>query len=249
MTVGTLPPQKGAISSNQSRISAWLVPALRSTIGAKFLVAITGFMLIGFLLAHLAGNLLVFKGQDALNNYAKTLKDLGPGLWIMRIGLLAVFVIHIVLALKLAARNRAARPERYQFNSTVQATVASRTMVLTGLLILAFVIYHLAHYTLGLVHTKNGVNLLHLTDRLGRQDVYSMVIAGFSNVWVTASYIIAQLILGVHLSHGASSVFQTLGWNSPRYWSLIRCVMMFIVFVIVAGNIAMPTAVLAGFVK
>src|SRR5580765_1685741 len=108
MTVGTLPPQKGAISSVQSPISAWLLPALRSTIGSKFIVAITGIILIGFLIGHLAGNLLIFKGQDSLNHYARALKDLGPLLWVFRIGLLTVFAIHIYLALRLKARNVAA---------------------------------------------------------------------------------------------------------------------------------------------
>lgn len=249
MTVGTLPPQKGPISSVQSPISAWLLPALRSTIGSKFIVAITGVMLIGFLIAHLAGNLLIFKGQDALNHYAKALSDLGPMLWAMRIGLLTVFVIHIYLALKLKARNVAARPEKYQYEATVQATITSRTMVLTGLLILAFVVYHIAHYTLGLVHTQNGTNLRDLRDSLGRHDVYSMVIAGFSNWWVTLSYIAAQLILGMHLSHGTSSVFQTLGWNSPRYWPIIRFLAIVFTVLLIAGNISIPMAVWLGMVK
>lgn len=249
MSIGTLPPQKGPISSAKSSVLSWLLPALRSTIGSKFLVAITGLMLVGFLLAHLSGNLLIFKGQDAINNYAKMLKDLGPGLWVMRIGLLTVFVVHVGLAIKLTRRNAAARPEKYQFNATVQASSASRTMVYTGLLILAFVVYHLAHYTLGWVQTKNGTNFLNLHDQLGRHDVYAMVVAGFSNPLVTLSYIIAQVILAFHLSHGISSVFQTLGWNTPRYSSLIRCGGLLVTAVIVGGNILIALAVQTGFVR
>src|SRR5262249_39644411 len=133
------------------------------------------------------------------------------------------FVIHISLAVRLQLRNKAARPERYRYPGTVQATTASVTMLLTGLLILAFVIYHLAHYTFGLVHgSANGGNVLDLHDHLGRHDVYTMVVTGFSKWWVTFSYVVAQLILWFHLSHGISSMFQTMGWNAPRYWPIIR---------------------------
>lgn len=249
MGIGSLPPQKGAISSNRIPLLSWLRPALCSTIGSKFLVAITGVLLIGFLIAHLAGNLLIYRGADAINQYARALKDLGPLLWVMRIGLLTIFVIHIGLALRLKRRNAAARPEKYRFENTVQATLASRTMVLTGLLILAFVIYHIAHYTLGLIQTRDGVNFLNLKDSLGRHDVYSMVIAGFSNVWVTASYIVAQIVLGFHLSHGTSSMFQTLGWNSPRFGSLIEKSAIIFTIALVAGNISIPLAVFTGIVK
>src|SRR5215510_8364962 len=134
MSVGTLPPQKGPIGLNKTPISEWLFPALTSTIGSKFIVAITGAMLVGFLCAHLAGNLLIFKGPDALNAYARGLKDLGALLWVGRIGLLLAFVIHVSVAVRLQLRNKAARPERYRYPGTVQATTASVTMLLTGLL-------------------------------------------------------------------------------------------------------------------
>jgi succinate dehydrogenase / fumarate reductase, cytochrome b subunit len=249
MTVGTLPPRKGPVTSLKSPISTWLSPLLQSTIGAKYIVAITGLMLVGFLIAHLSGNLLVFKGPDALNHYAKMLKDLGPGLWAMRIGLLIAFVVHIYFAIRINLRNQAARPERYQYKATVQASTASTTMVLTGLVILAFVIYHLAHYTFGWTQTRNGVNFLQLKDPLGRHDVYSMVIAGYSNWLVVTIYIIAQVILAFHLSHGISSTFHTLGWTSPKYWPIIRGIALAITIFIVGGNILIPVAVLTGMVR
>nr|HMP17694.1 hypothetical protein [Gemmatales bacterium] len=150
-----------------------------STISAKAVLAVTGVLLIGFLLAHLAGNLLIFKGQDSLNAYAQFLKSQGPVLWVARLGLLAVFVLHLGMALQLAKRKREARPQKYVFEKTIQASVASRYMLHTGIIILLFLLLHLAHYTLGLVGTANGSNYLELLDKEGRHDVYRMVIAGF----------------------------------------------------------------------
>jgi succinate dehydrogenase / fumarate reductase, cytochrome b subunit len=250
MSVGTLPPHKGAVTNGKTPLSAWFFPALTSTIGSKFLVAITGAILVGFLCGHLAGNLLIFKGPDALNSYARGLKDLGGLLWVARIGLLVAFVLHVFLAVRLQMRNREARPERYQYPGTVQATTASVTMLYSGLLILAFVVYHLAHYTFGLVHeTEDGKNLLELHDKLGRHDVYEMTRIGFSKWWVTLSYVVAQVVLWFHLSHGISSTFQTLGWNAPKYWSLIRSAGLLLATIIVTGNILIPTAVLLGWVR
>ena len=231
---------------------------LESTIGSKYLVAITGLILVGFLLAHFAGNALVFKGRDALNTYARGLRDLGALLWIARGGLLLAFVVHIYLGIKLNLRNKAARPDKYQHPATVRALFALRTMLLSGMLILAFTVYHLAHYTFGVTqHGPNGVNFHDMVE-VGwnpknpadpRYDVYAMVIAGFSNPWVSISYIIAQLILGLHLSHGIASTMQTFGWNSPRCWPTIRFVGLLVTAVIVLGNISIPVAVWSGMVK
>lgn len=250
MSVGTLPPHKGAAVSARTPLATWLMPALGSTIGSKMLVAITGLMLVGFLCGHLAGNLLIFKGPEAINAYAKGLKDLGGLLWVARIGLLGAFVLHVGLAVRLQMRNRSARPERYQYTGTVQASAASLTMLYSGLLVLAFVVYHLAHYTLGLVHgADSGANLLELHDPLGRHDVYRMVVIGFSKWWVSLSYIVAQLVLWFHLSHGISSVFQTLGLNAPKYWPIIRGAGLLLATTIVVGNISIPLAVLLGWVR
>jgi succinate dehydrogenase / fumarate reductase cytochrome b subunit len=250
MTVGNLPARKGRAYVSKTSKPSGLLKTFTSTIGSKFVVAVTGLLLVGFLFAHLAGNLLIYSGRDGINSYAKGLRDLGPMLWLARIALLSIFALHICLALRLKRRNVTARPEGYQFNATVQASLASRTMLLSGLVILAFVIYHIAHYTMGWVHTTaDGRHFLDLRDPLGRNDVYSMVVAGFSQWWVSATYIIAQLILGLHLSHGISSIFQTLGWSTPRYWPTIRCVGLTATALLVIGNISIPIAVLSGIVK
>jgi succinate dehydrogenase / fumarate reductase cytochrome b subunit len=194
----------------------------------------------------------MFRGREALNSYALFLKDHGGLLWTARIGLLAVFVIHIWVAVRLTLRNRRARPVRYVHEDTVQASVASRTMIWSGLVILAFVVFHLMHYTFGLVAATapNGTNFLALSDNpgdpaRGHHDVYAMTVYGFRNVPVAIAYIVAQLFLGLHLSHGVASTIQSLGWSAPRWWRVIRGVGLAVALAVVVGNIAMPVAVLA----
>jgi len=253
-------PSKRLVPTNASRqrMSRWLFAALGTTVGSKYVVALTGLALTGFVVVHMAGNLLIFRGRDALNSYALFLKDRGGLLWLARGGLLAMFVLHIWLAVRLTLRNRAARPTRYAYEDTVQASWASRTMIWSGLVILAFVIFHLLHYTFGLVaataQTPQGpVNYLDLHESLTRatpkdpaqrHDVYSMTVYGFRSVPVSIAYIVAQLFLGLHLSHGVASTMQSLGWSAPRWWRVIRCVGLTIALAVVAGNIAMPLAVM-----
>lgn len=244
----TLPAGKGLLS--------WLSPILKSTVGAKIIVAITGLGLTGFVIAHLVGNLKLLAGRDAINDYAKFLKDLGPVLWVARIGLLATFLLHVVLVLRLKERAAAARPVPYQYANTIQASVASRTMLYTGLLVLAFVLFHLAHYTFGWVSTTSATDLttnakvetnyLNLVDPQGRHDVYSMVVAGFRNPIISALYVIAQLALFLHLSHGIASTLQTLGLNTPRFQPAIRMLGYIIALLIAVGNIALVVAVWSG---
>lgn len=221
----------------------WLTAALRSSLGRKMIVALTGLALIGFVLGHMAGNLQVFLGRDALNAYAKSLQDLGGLLWVVRGGLLAVFVAHVVVALKLNAENRAARPTGYAHGGVVQASPGVRTMVLTGLTVLAFVAYHLAHFTFGAVHADHyGVP----ADALGRHDVFGMVVAGFSDPLVAGLYLVAIALLAVHLSHGFQSVFQTLGLTGARYESLIKCAGRGLAVLVFLGNASIPLAIFLG---
>jgi succinate dehydrogenase / fumarate reductase cytochrome b subunit len=204
----------------------------------------------------LLGNLQLFAGQDAINSYAKFLKDLGPLLWIARIGLLTIFVLHIVLAILLKRRSARARPVPYRNPATIQASAASRTMLSTGLVILAFVLFHLAHFTFAWVAQvdahpigpgmKVRVSYLQLVDAQGRHDVYSMVVAGFKNPMVSMFYILAQLVIFVHLSHGISSTFQSLGLNTPRTQRFFKIFGWCVAGLIAAGNIAIVLAVWCG---
>jgi succinate dehydrogenase / fumarate reductase cytochrome b subunit len=268
-----------------------LVAPVRSSIGQKYLMAITGLLLTGFVLAHMTGNLLLYAGPDALNAYAAALKSHPALLWTARLGLLAVFLLHLFLALRLAAQNRKARPVPYQFERTIQASWASRHMLLTGLVLLAFIVYHLAHFTLGVVegaagqrrdtpgpgegrwgalhHSKNFLDLAEIksqgarhytpapSDNLAtalaqgedaRHDVYSMVVAGFRNPFITVSYVLAMVFLALHLWHGGSSWFQSLGLNSPRWEWLTGSVGPFLAVAVFVGNCSIPVSVLLGIV-
>jgi succinate dehydrogenase / fumarate reductase cytochrome b subunit len=220
------------LSSGQGLL-AWFKPAFQTTVGAKFVVGVTGILLTGFVIGHLAGNLKIFAGRDAINSYAQWLKSLGGLLWVARFGLLVTFALHIGFALWLKKLSLAARPVRYTYEDTVQASLASRTMVLTGLVILAYVLFHLAHFTFGWVKGATlpdgrTVPYLELIERYDpanvtreRHDVYNMMISGFRNPVVSVLYLVAMAVLIVHLSHGIGSVFQTFGINSPRSQPMI----------------------------
>ena len=215
---------------------------LRSSLGTKYVMALTGVALLLFALAHMAGNLLVFAGRDALNDYAAGMKDLGPLLWVMRAGLLGILVAHVGSAVLLTRRNQAARPVAYDVHQPLASSYASRTMLMSGLIVAAFVAFHLLHLTLGVTHPEH----FQLRDNLGRQDVYSMVVLGFRQVPVTATYLVAMVFLGFHLKHGIASLFQSLGLNAPRYRTAVTWLGRGIALLIVVGNCSMPLAALCG---
>lgn len=218
----------------------------------KFVVAVTGILLTGFVVFHMLGNLQVFQGPAKVNAYAKFLKDLGPLLWVARIGLLVILVAHVVMAVRLKRRSAAARPIAYVHEETIQASAASRYMLLTGLMILAFIIYHVAHFTLGVVVAgPGGVSYLDMRDPAdpSRHDVYRMMIAGFSSPMISLSYLVAQVFLFLHLLHGVSSVFQTLGVNSPRAQSCITCLGRAVASLVFVGNVSIVAAVWLGVVR
>lgn len=234
----------------------------RSSIGRKILMAVTGAILIGFVVGHLVGNLQVFAAPDKINGYAHFLQNLGPLLWVARIGLLVAVVIHIWAATVLTLENKAARgPEAYAFKNTIRATLASRTMRLTGYVVLAFIVYHLAHFTIGAaqagtfktalpLHTMQqtySVAGFPVVDAGAKvHDVYSMVILGFQNPLVSLFYIVAVGLLSFHLLHGFDSLFQTLGLRSARWSGALRKIALAFCLAYFAGNLAIPGAVLAG---
>ncbi len=224
-----------------SRVSAWF----QSSIGAKMVMAVTGLLLFLFVVSHLLGNLLIFAGRDATNAYAKGLKDMWALLWAARVGLLVVFLMHVGSALRLWRVNQAARPDPYDALTPVVTTYAARSIVFSGLLLLLFVAYHLLHFTLGVTNPE----YLRLLDPSGRLDVYSMVVRGFSNPAVTGVYVAAMILLGLHLSHGVTSLFQTLGINHPSYNPLIKRLGPVLAVLIVIGYLSIPVAVLAGVLR
>ena len=226
-----------------ARSKAHPSPSVFSLITAKLLMAITGSGLLFFVLVHMLGNLQIYLGQDALNAYAKKLKDMPALLWMARAGLIVLFSGHLALAVLLRRANRKARPRGYVIDDPIQTSFASRTMLTSGLVVFAFLIYHLLHFTLGVTDPPGHQQI----DAEGRHDVYSMVVSSFQNVYVSAAYIFAMLVLGLHLSHGTSSVFQTFGITTDRSRVMIHRVGVIVAATIMLGNISIPVAVLLGF--
>lgn len=234
---------------------AFLRTALESSVGGKILIALTGLGLVGFVITHMIGNLKLLQGPAAINHYAYVLKhEFGILIWIARGGLLGIFVLHLALAIRLKLRSVAARPVRYQYPGSVQAGVTSRTMIWTGLLILLFVLFHLAHYTFGWVtvaHTANGpVNYLELKDPNEPKwhNVYEMTVAGFQHPAIAVFYLICQLGLFLHLRHGIPSTFQTLGLKNARFRGPIDALGLLIALFILIGNCTIVLAVMFGYV-
>ncbi len=221
------------------------VALVTSSLGKKYLAAITGFISFGYILGHMAGNLQIFLGQDQLNGYAEFLHSLGAGLWIIRIVLGAAFAIHIWMGLQTKLQNWAARPVGYIKDDTVQASFASRTMIWTGIIVFAFFVFHILQFTSRVVDPQYQ----QLFDEAGRPDVYTMVILGFSNSFVSIFYIIAVGLACYHLTHGFKSMWQSMGWNKPKYERSLKALAWVLSVIIFLGFTAVPFSVLTGIVK
>lgn len=223
----------------------------RSSIGKKAIMAITGFILVGFVFIHMVGNLKLYLGAESINAYAGFLRDVGEPLfprefllWVARIVLLASVGLHLLMAYQLTRLDLASRPVGYRSKRTVQASYASLTMRWGGIIILLFVIYHLLHFTFGVVGYAPGG--YRPEDPNNGFQVYSNVVNGF-RVWpVSLFYILAMLALGLHLYHGTWSIFQTLGLNNSTYNRMWRGIAIVIAAAVVIGNISIPIAVLTG---
>jgi succinate dehydrogenase / fumarate reductase cytochrome b subunit len=218
----------------------------QSSIGRKILMAITGFVLVGFVTGHLIGNLQVFLEPVKINTYAHFLESLGELLWLVRAFLLICLVVHIWVALRLTLENRAARPVPYAVDHVNRATLASRVMGRTGIVVLAFIIYHLVDFSFRLQHPEWSDRTFRLPDGTMVRDVHAMIIHGFSRMGVSVFYIIAIGLLSYHLSHGLVSMFQSIGWKNERWtrglgrFAVIYCWLYFLL------NAAIPLSVLAG---
>jgi succinate dehydrogenase / fumarate reductase cytochrome b subunit len=236
-----------------TRAADWAADYLGSTVGNKVLVAVTGLSLSVFVLFHMIGNLKMFSGRESINAYAYFLKhDLGVLIWVARAGLLGTFLLHVFLTLRLKWKTNAARPIGYVRLSTAQASVQSRYMFSTGLVILLFTIFHLAHYTFCVIHPVTVDGAMHSYADLvykGKHDVYSMVIFGFTTPWISVLYIVAQVILFLHLTHGLTSALQTLGLLGRRFTVAGRLAAYAFAGVVFAGNVAIVVAVWAGFLE
>lgn len=214
---------------------------LKSAVGRKVVMAITGQLMVLFVIVHLLGNSSIFVGADGINAYAKHLHDLGPLVWVFRLAMLGLISLHVFFGIQLTLENSAATPASYAVKVQRRATFASSTMIWTGVLILLFVVYHLAHFT---ARVTPGLTLG--TDALGRFDVYSMVIGSFRNAGVVFVYAAAMVALFLHLSHGIQSFFQTMGWNNDCTLPKLNAFGKTVAFVLLVGYVSIPVSILAG---
>lgn len=216
-----------------------------SSIGKKMTMAVTGLILFLFVVVHMIGNLQIFLGQEALNAYAEMLQHLGEFLWAARAVLFVSLVTHIYLASRLTWENAHARPQQYVFKDTVQASYASRTMLMSGIIILLFIVYHLLHFTFGLTNPA----YYQVIDAKGRHDVYSMAVMSFRQPLIALTYVAAMIPLAMHLGHGIQSLFQSLGINHPKFTPAIRRLSLVIAWLIFVGNSSIPLAAYFGLLK
>jgi len=213
-------------------------------------MAVTGFALFLFVLGHLVGNLQIFLGPEAINRYGHFLQSNIELLWPVRLSLLTILVVHIWAATKLSFENKAARPIGYAQYQPKGSTYASRTMLMSGGIAFVFIIYHLLHYTAQVEYINlTGRDFSTFLDAEKRHDIFKMMVIGFSNGWVSAFYILGVGLLCLHLSHGASSMFQSMGWKNDAYRPFLDKAAQVVAGLIFIGYISIPVAILCGFGK
>ena len=213
-------------------VVSWLVRYLRSSVGAKHVMAVTGLLLLLFAIVHMIGHLQMFGGRAMYNAYADFLQRLWEVKWPVRAGLLGLLVLHVVLAIGLVAKNRAARPVNYAMYRPQRSSIVGRSMALSGLVVLAFLIFHLIHMTI---------------DPAVEHDAYRLYVMAFQQPLYYAIYLIGILLLAMHLGHGASSWLQSLGWRHPKYpTDRLGSLVAVVLFV---GYMVPPTAVLVGAIR
>lgn len=217
----------------------------QSTIGKKYIMAVTGLIFVLYVVVHMLGNLKLYMGAEKINAYGHFLREVGHEafghggiLWIFRVVLLVAVALHVWAALSLWRTSKKARPVGYQKQDFQEATYASRTMRLGGLILAVFIVYHILHLTTG--HANPGFE---------HGEVYANVVAGFSVWWASAFYILAMIFLGLHLYHGTWSFLQTLGAAHPKYNRWRKRLALVIAWLVVIGNISFPLAVLIGVVE
>jgi succinate dehydrogenase / fumarate reductase, cytochrome b subunit len=226
-----------------------LIRFLTSSIGRKWVVALTGLVLFGFVVGHLIGNLQIFLGWEALNRYGAFLQGTGELLWVVRLGLIVMIVLHIIFTIKLRAENRGAKEQRYAVTQYRATSLAARWMTLSGLMVFCFIIYHLLHFTVqvpAVNFISPALDFTELHDAKARHDVYGMMIRGFQVWYVSLFYLIGVGLLALHLNHGIMSMGQTLGANTGKLrplWEKGGPAFSFLIFL---GYASIPVAVMCG---
>ncbi|HEX4265747.1 MAG TPA: succinate dehydrogenase cytochrome b subunit [Verrucomicrobiae bacterium] len=222
----------------------------RSSLGKKYIMAGSGLVLFLFVVAHMTGNLQFFLGPEAINRYGHFLQSNVELLWPARIFLLLVIGLHIWSAIKLSIENKAARPVPYaNWNPTV-ASYASRTMLMSGIIVFVFIVYHILHYTVQVQAINfTGQNFVTLEDPQQRHDIFKMMVYGFHNPWVSGFYILGIALLCLHLSHGVGAMFQSLGWKNKVYGPFLDTASRWVAWLIFLGYVSIPISVLLGYGK
>ncbi|AKU91016.1 succinate dehydrogenase cytochrome b subunit [Vulgatibacter incomptus] len=214
----------------------------QSSVGAKWVMGVTGALFVFWLLLHLGGNLQVFKGAEIYNGYAAFLANEPALLWGQRLFVLVIVVLHVLAGMRLFYLNKKARPQGYQGYRYRKATWITRTMPYTGLLLLAFILFHLAHFTLGWVFPGDYA----MVDALGRHDIYTNMIRSFSIGGIVVIYVVGMFLLALHLSHGVWSAIQTFGLNGRRWTPFAIQAGRILSAIIAAGFASIPVAILLG---
>jgi succinate dehydrogenase cytochrome b subunit len=225
-----------------------------SSLGKKYIMAVSGFVLFLFILAHLAGNLQIFIGREAINRYGDLLQSNPELVWPARVVLIVLVLLHIWSASTLTLENRAARPERYAVYVPFGSTLASRWMFVGGLVVFLFIVYHLLHFTaevnyINFTHQDFSTFMEKVPGQVNQQrhDIFKMMVVGFNSGWASACYIIGLALLCLHLSHGASSMFQSLGWRNEAYRRFLDRAAQVVAVLIFLGYISIPVAILCGY--
>src|SRR5262245_7960437 len=225
-----------------------------SSLGKKYVMAISGVVLFLFVIGHLVGNLQIFLGPEAINRYGHFLQSNLELIWPVRIILLGMIGLHIWAAIKLSQENKVARPIAYGELKPAGASYASRTMLMSGLIVFAFIVYHLLHFTVQVQYiNRTGHDFTTFVDVVDpakpRHDIFQMMVVGFSSWTVSGFYLLGIALLCLHLSHGASSMFQSLGFKSKFYGPILDQSSRILALLIFLGYMSIPAAILAGFGK
>jgi len=216
----------------------------KSSLGKKYLMAVSGLVLFLFVIGHLVGNLQFFLGPESINRYGHFLQSNIELIWPARIFLLAMIGLHIWSAIKLSIENKAARPVPYANWNPTTATYASRTMLMSGIIIFVFIVYHILHYTVQVQSINlTGQNFVSFEDPQKRHDIFKMMVFGFSNIWVSGFYILGIALLCLHLSHGVSSMFQSVGWKNEAYGPFLDKAARVTAVLIFLGYSSIPVAI------
>ncbi len=213
---------------------------LTNAVGRKLLMAVTGILMVLFVVVHLLGNSSIYV-PGGINAYAEKLHSLGPLVWIFRAVMLALLLVHVWFGVTLTLENSAANPAKYAVNRKLKATFSSETMIWTGLLLLAFIVYHLLQFTV-----RVTPDIVKGVDAQGRYDVFTMVVSSFAHTWIALMYVAAMIVLFLHLSHGIQSFFQTLGFANDRTLPTYGALGKLLSVIFLVGYCAIPVTILAG---